>query len=607
MIIRKLSAVFGFFCVFSAAQETQIDTVYIFDRQLKGAAKTQSVQRISAENFQRTSTNLSETLRFQTSVFIKENGRGMVSSPSFRGTTAQQTAFVWNGINVNSVFLGQGDINNLGLLGYDEIVVKPGGGSVRYGSGAIGGSIHLNNQLSFRKGFSSELFGEIASFGTINSSWKTAFSRDNLSVNISASHLESNNDYEVAEKLYKNTNGQYTNTVLSTGFGYRIGSSNKFFLQSQFFDGHQHFPIFSENQIRTKYATRSSRNIINWNYQQKSIENDLKIALLEENFNYFANKDQPKSSGGTANTFLIKEDFYYQIARNFSLNVLGEFQNIRGQGYRSGIHNAKRTVFSAAGLLSYQPTESVFFEAGVKKELIENYEAPLLLSFGTRWHPAEFYTLKLNTSRNFRAPSFNDLYWQPGGNLLLKPETSWQAELSQEIKFKNYRISATPFFIDIVDMIRWLPSEGGMWTPVNTNRVRSFGVEAAMGYNQKWQDHFVKFNIGYAYTHSQNLETKKQLQYVPFQKVFGTVEYGWRDFGIYFQGMYNGLTYTTSDESNENALQPYFVLNTGVFTTVFKHYKMGFKINNLTNQVYETTSFYPLPKRNFAFNFNINL
>jgi iron complex outermembrane receptor protein len=34
--------------------------------------------------------------------------------------------------------LGQGDINNIALFGYDQIGIKAGGGSVIYGSGAIG-------------------------------------------------------------------------------------------------------------------------------------------------------------------------------------------------------------------------------------------------------------------------------------------------------------------------------------------------------------------------------------------------------------------------------------------------------------------------------------
>ena len=127
-------------------QQSSIDTIYIFDNQISKVKLFHKVKSISPEDAEKNTANLSDVLRFQTPVYVKENGRGATSSPSFRGTTAQQTAFVWNGININSTFLGQGDINNIPLFGYDAIDVKAGGGSVIYGSGAIGGSIHLNNE-----------------------------------------------------------------------------------------------------------------------------------------------------------------------------------------------------------------------------------------------------------------------------------------------------------------------------------------------------------------------------------------------------------------------------------------------------------------------------
>jgi iron complex outermembrane receptor protein len=46
---------------------------------------------------------------------------------------------------------------------------------------------------------------------------------------------------------------------------------------------------------------------------------------------------------------------------------------------------------------------------------------------------------------NFRIPSFNDLYWQQGGNPDLRPENAYQYELGQEIRFQTIRFSATTF------------------------------------------------------------------------------------------------------------------------------------------------------------------
>lgn len=86
------------------AQEKIIDTVYVFDNQMNRVRNFHHVTKLTSSDLEKNATNLSEVLRFQSPVYIKENGRGAVSSPSFRGTTAQQTAFVWNGININSSF-----------------------------------------------------------------------------------------------------------------------------------------------------------------------------------------------------------------------------------------------------------------------------------------------------------------------------------------------------------------------------------------------------------------------------------------------------------------------------------------------------------------------
>ena len=63
----------------------------------------------------------------------------MVSSASFRGTNAQQTAVVWNGININSQLTGQTDFNTLIPGNYGDVVVRSGGGSVQYGVAQLGG------------------------------------------------------------------------------------------------------------------------------------------------------------------------------------------------------------------------------------------------------------------------------------------------------------------------------------------------------------------------------------------------------------------------------------------------------------------------------------
>ena len=208
MIKKYISLIVWGVAPFVAAQEKKIDTVFISDKKLNESVHFQKVINLS-DNIHKNASNLSETLRFSTPLYIKENGKGMVSSPSFRGTTAQQTAFIWNGININSLFLGQGDINNIGLLNFDKISVKAGGGSISYGTGAIGGTIHLDDKIQFGKGLNGNLFSEFGSFNTLNSALKIAYSNDKFSVKLNTALAKSENNYEVPKEKYINRNGAY--------------------------------------------------------------------------------------------------------------------------------------------------------------------------------------------------------------------------------------------------------------------------------------------------------------------------------------------------------------------------------------------------------------
>ncbi|HFK5598874.1 TPA: TonB-dependent receptor, partial [Elizabethkingia anophelis] len=284
-----------------------------------------------------------------------------------------------------------------------------------------------------------------------------------------------------------------------------------------------------------------------------------------------------------------------------------EFQQNKGEGYLSGIKDVSRNIFSLAGLIRYFPFKKLSFETGVKKDFIEDISSPLLFSFSGKWNALKFYNIKTSFSKNFRYPSFNDLYWQPGGNINLKPETAIQLDMNHEFKINDFSLVISPFYIKIKDMIRWLPTANGYWAPINTDNVESYGSEVQVDYRKKiTENHNINAQLGYSFTKSVNSDTQKQLMYVPLHKFFSNIGYEYKFMKLYIQGMWNGKTYTTSDESNNEALKSYFVLNAGISGPLLKHYLVGFKINNITNTVYETTLYYPLPMRNYSFFVNIN-
>ena len=92
-----------------------------------------------------------------------------------------------------------------------------------------------------------------------------------------------------------------------------------------------------------------------------------------------------------------------------------------------------------------------------RKEASSDYDSPFLFSLGSSYIFNSFYNLKVNFSRNFRIPTFNDLYWETGGNPDLKPESSYQAEVGNVFTYKKFTLSETVYFIKIDDLIRWVP------------------------------------------------------------------------------------------------------------------------------------------------------
>lgn len=103
-----------------------LDEVVLSDAKLLHFSKGTKVRAINDSIRQKSGASLTDLLRYNSNIYFKENGYGMVSSASFRGTNAQQTAVVWNGININSQLTGQTDFNTLIPGNYDNVVVRSG-------------------------------------------------------------------------------------------------------------------------------------------------------------------------------------------------------------------------------------------------------------------------------------------------------------------------------------------------------------------------------------------------------------------------------------------------------------------------------------------------
>ncbi len=592
--------------LFSGAMNAQKDSinklnpVILHTSILETFSDTQHVRVLGDSLIENAEPLLTDILKYQTPIYFKENGLGMVSSVSFRGTTASQTAVVWNGINVNSKFNGQTDFNSINIGGFDEISIRSGGGSVLFGSGAIGGSVHLNNTFQFEKGWQNKLKFGYGSFNSLDVRYGLSYSNEKTSVHVNAARASSDNDYPYVKSKRENLNGQYYNNNLKADFAYKFNQNNLLEIHTSVFDGERHFSLIRPSETPTKYRDFHTWNLIAWESDFDNFSSELKFAYLNEEFNYYPNTEEESHTYGKAETFLGKYGLGVNLENGMELHGLLDYSYAKGVG--SSVAGNSQKIGSAAILMKQKLSERFLYEIGAKKEFTQDYKSPFLYSAGASFEVFNFYTLKLNISKNYRIPTLNDMFWEKSGNTNLKPETSHQVELGNYFRRKNVRFSITAFFIEIRDMIQWVPSTA-IWEPSNVDQVQTYGVESNFDYHKKFGNHRLSFHATYSYTVSEDKETGKQLIYVPFHKATTSLGYDFKRWNLNYNFLFTGEVFTRSDNDPRDIIEKYSLSNIQITYSYplkkGKSLNIGSKVRNLFNKNYESVENRFMPGINY--------
>ncbi|QQX76538.1 MULTISPECIES: TonB-dependent receptor [Aequorivita] len=598
-----------FLCSISA--NAQLDSiqhlleVMLTDSKLVHFSKGFKLEKLDDSIVGRNASSLTETLQYNSTIYFKENGYGMVSSPSFRGTNAAQTAIIWNGININSVFTGQTDFNIISPLNYDEISIRSGGGGVQYGSGAVGGSIHLNNTFSFKKIDTTELGLRFGSFATLGGSVSTTHTWGNHYLNVGVDFISSDNDYDYVGKNQKNNHGEFLR------FSAKINEARKLengvaTWNSEYIYNDRNFSGSLNTVGKDAYIDIATRNL--WQIQQKlgAFQTKIAAAHLFEQFRYFPDSEESFYDEGSANTFVSYLQAEVFLLKKLRVNGKLEYNYITAEGTNVG-KNDRKTLATVL-LLNHRVSKNFSYGLNLRKEFLNDFENPWLFSADAKWKISPRYGIRLNGSKNYRVPTFNDLYWYAGGNLELQPETSYQGEFGQEFSFGNFNVDVAAYYIFSEDLIKWIPGNGGHWQPVNIQKTTNYGLEAVVGYFIKLsKDQTLDFNANYSYTQAEDLEKKKQLIYVPFHKASGMLQYNYKKLAVYAQGLCNGKAYTTTD--NSDSVAGYTVFNFGAeYKLPFEpNITFGGRLKNVFNTYYENVSFRPMPSRNFEIFLNFKI
>lgn len=576
----------------------ELEEVFLSYRHLKDSVYTTNQVILNDSILKRNQASLTSLLNFNSTIYFKENGLGMVSSPSFRGTTAQQTAVLWNGININSQTTGQTDFNTINTRGFEEIVVKAGGSGVVDGTNAIGGSIYLENKLAYDLSFENNIYIKYGSFNTYGLNYKTDYSNKRQSFSLNVSRNGSDNDYPYLNSERHNLNGQFNNTNISFSAGTKITPKNELNLYANIYDGKRNFSLPTPNALKTKYYDFNTRSMLEWKLTSRKFAHLTKFAVLTESYQYYPNIQNDYYTEGYVESLVFKYDVNYRV--NKAVLLTSGFNFFKNDGNGSDIEQESRHLSSLVLGMKHQVSKKIFYEIGLRQELNQNYKNPFLYSLGVKLVLSNFYSIKINASKNFRIPTYNDMYWQGLGNPDLKPELSYQGELTQVFKLKNVALSVTGYYNSVENLLMWVPDAAGVWRPENTNNVDIYGAEALLSAKKRLGDHNLSLSATYAYTVSKNRDTGKQLIYVPYHKFTSAFGYSFKNLTAYYQYMNNGEVFTTTDNAFEHIVNSYMVANLGLeynFNINKDEFILGLQVLNLWNEEYESVMNRPMPER----------
>ena len=573
-----------------------LNEVVLVDSKLEEFSEGYTLTKISDTVISRNPVSLSDLLNFNSNIYIKENGYGMVASPSFRGTNASQTAVIWNGIPINSNLTGQTDFNTIATASLTNVIIRSGGGSSQYGSGAVGGSIHLNNTIEFTENSSNELTIYYGSYASVGGIFKRKMAAEKKYLDMAVDFISSDNDYEYVGLNRKNNNGEFNKLNISMNGGLRLNNSSLIW-NSNYFSGVRNLSGTITTFNKDSYKDETFRNLLTWNSTSKKWNNIIKGAHIFERYQYYPNRENVLYFEGKSNTIIGDYQLEYKINEKITVSSILNLTHIKAKG--ANIGDESRNTLAAIFIWKQLVSDQLSYNINIRQEFLNDFENPLIVSIDTKYKINQWYSLKANASKNYRVPTFNDLYWNNGGNVDLKPEISYQGAISNEFYFKYFLFNMNLFYINSKDLISWQPDINGMFSPINISETENIGFEMAAKFSKSIQKNIFNIGINYAYTSAKNIETGKQLMYVPFHKVTGTIDYRIQQFNTYFQQLFNGNVFTTTDNSTD--LDSYLVANIGLdyfFSYKTMPIKIGFKINNIFNTYYENVAYRPMPNRN---------
>lgn len=563
-----------------------------------------------------------EWLGTRSALVLRGNGLGSSYGVSLRGGNSSQSQILINGIPFENPSLAQADISLLPAAIFTDAALYRGSSGALLGNASVGGSIFLDTRLAgqepgMRQTFNAGSFGAFGSSTVAQYGWgkwqgRTAIYFQEAENDFYRPHPHDRSRMERQPEAYFKTRGVHQNMVRLSANGDVLDFS--FWLNET---DRNLPPPLSQISSTESQNDQNARLQLGYRTQLGRIKLDSRMGYDYGSLNY------THVRGG------IDDDSDFQTihAQTTASAEIGKFSWKTTAIYR---HTEAITSNYAQRELRTSPA----FVAGVDYSFHENASKiavaaraewlngkalPLLPTIGITHRASDLISFRGSAGRVYRLPGLNDLFWSPGGNPNLRPESGWSQELGFDLDGvfakSRWTASVTGFNRQIDDWIIWTPG-AGYWSPVNLRQVWSRGgeVHASMSNPMgRWRlTHTIESTFARA-THTASSRSGedrligKQLIYIPEWSNFFSEEIAFRQYSLIGLVHHQSARYTTTD--NARQLDPYLIADLEAlvnFDTDRFQFTASAAVRNLFDTAYQMAANRPMPGRYFTLGLSIN-
>src|ERR1019366_3835781 len=306
----------------------QLSVIEVSSSRLTKFSSGNKTETLDSTLLNRYSTsNLADLLANESQVFIKSYGLGSLATTSFRGAGANHTAVLWNGFNLQSPMNGLLDMSLVPINFLSDVKLQYGGAGALWGSGAVGGTIHLNNTATFNKGFSVMANTSLGSFSDKQEQVSVEISKKRIISSVKLFNHDAKNNFpfintaQYAKPEQKQRNAELKQYGLLQENYFKINARQK--INTRFWYQHSDRnipPSMTQNINVSNQKDESFRATSEYERKGDKLQFLLRSAYFDENLFYTDSLINLKSKSRTK-VFITEAENRFSITKFDLINI----------------------------------------------------------------------------------------------------------------------------------------------------------------------------------------------------------------------------------------------------------------------------------------------